>query len=621
VTDGRRADVSFDGPLSCTRLQDCFRIEQKDNTMDAQNNRRKCERHELEPPELGYLLTEHSGYESGTALIAPPLNLYVDVINMCRGGAAFRAPKSIEADTAVSLLVYKDSEKLWYLYRGKVRWTAKVSDSSKAFLVGLEIKAHSEAGVEISQSTGNTRIPSPPDFEFINSTQLLASLPRKALCSFLNCLTYREIKAGERFINQGDPGDMLYIVQEGSCLACVEKDQNTYTVGCLGKGDVVGEMGMLTGEPRSAHVEAETDMKLWGLSRRQFDAIAEENPDMRCFLTELVADRFSGRKLTAERTIGKYIITDIIGSGGYSIVYKGLHSGLNMPVAIKMMRHNLAMDPDFLHNFEREAKIIANLDHENIIKVYDIETLYRTVFIVMELVEGETIKELIQREKNIPYPLIVSVLIQTCRALKFAHQQGIIHRDIKPSNMFIKGGSRVKLLDFGLSCTTGSDDHDFSGTLAFMSPEEIEGDTVDQRSDIYSLGITAYEMLTGRRPFPEDDLLKLLDMHLNQDIPDPAELRPGLPERLGQFVLKACARNPDQRYQNIDRVMEDLLPLVEEPGLIPDIPVGRHKGMTTFHLIYAEEQRTALKQLMEDFSAKAQKIGIELKTAGFPEIF
>ncbi len=149
---------------------------------------------------------------------------------------------------------------------------------------------------------------------------------------------------------------------------------------------------------------AETDMKIWGLSRRQFDVITEENPDFRNFLTKLVADRFSGRKLTAERTIGKYLITDIIGRGGYSIVYKGTHSGLNMPVAIKMMRHNLAMDPKFLRNFQTEAKIIANLNHENIIKVYDIEKLYRTVFIVMELVEGETIKELIQREKAIPYP-------------------------------------------------------------------------------------------------------------------------------------------------------------------------------------------------------------------------
>jgi len=587
--------------------------------MDTQNNRRKCERQALEPPGLGYLLAEDPGYKSGTALIDPPLNLYVNVLNTCRGGAALKAPKLIEPDTAVSLLTYNDSEKLWYVSQGEVKWTIKVSDPFNNFLVGLEINKHEEAGDKHSLAAGSTEIFKPFDFEFINRTQLLASIPREALCPLLNCLTYREIKAGERFINQGDPGDMMYIVQDGSCVACVEKDQNTHTVGCMGKGDVVGEMGMLTGEPRSAHVEAETDMKLWGLSRRQFDAIAEENPDLRCFLTELVADRFSGRKLTAERTIGKYIITDIIGRGGYSIVYKGVHPGLNMPVAIKMMRHNLAMDPAFLSNFEKEAKTIANLNHENIIKVYDIEALFRTVFIVMELVEGETIKELIQREETISYPLIVSVLIQTCQALTFAHQQGIIHRDVKPSNIFMQGGGRVKLIDFGLSCTIGSEDHDFSGTVAFMSPEEIEGESVDQRSDIYALGITAYEMLTGRRPFPEEDPLALLNMHLDQDIPDPAELRPGIPEKLRKFVLKACARKPDQRYQTIDRVSEDLLPLHEELRLAPNLPAVNNRGMTTLHLIYEDEQRSALRQLIKDFSAKAQKIGVELRTAEFPE--
>ena len=239
--------------------------------MEAKNNRRKSQRQALDPPELGYLLTEDPGYKPGTTMIDPPV--------------------------------------------------------------------------------------------------LFESIPRKALCPLLNSLTYRKIKAGDRFINQGDPGDFLYIVQDGACVAYVEKDQKTHTVGRMGKGDVVGEMALLTGEPRSAHVTAETDMKLWGLSRRQFDVIAGENPDLRNFLTELVADRFSGRKWTAERAIGKYIITDIIGRGGYSIVYKGVHSGLNMPVAIKMMRHNLAMDPEFLSNFQTEAKIIANLNHENIIKV------------------------------------------------------------------------------------------------------------------------------------------------------------------------------------------------------------------------------------------------------------
>jgi serine/threonine protein kinase len=517
-------------------------------------------------------------------------------------------------------VAYNDNEKLWYVSQGEVKWVEKISGPLNNFLVGLEISKQESTGEQITPAIESPGFPNPSDFQFFYETNLFGSIPREALCSLLNGLTYREIKSGDRFINQGDPGDIFYIVQEGACVAYVEKDQKTHTVGRMGKGDVVGEMAILTGEPRSAHVEAETDMKIWGLSRRQFDVIAAENPDLRSFLTALVADRFSGRKLTAERAIGKYIITDIIGRGGYSIVYKGVHSGLNMPVAIKMMRHNLAMNPEFLNNFQTEAKIIANLNHENIIKVYDIEQLYRTVFIVMELVEGETIKELLQREKTIPYPLIVNVLIQICQALAYAHRKGIIHRDVKPADMFIKGGDRVKLLDFGLSCPIGSEKLDFSGTVAFMSPEEIEGESVDQRSDIYALGITTYEMLTGQCPFPEDDFLALIDMHLDEDIPDPALIRPDIPEALKQFVLKACARKCDQRYQTVDQVMDVLLPLAGEMGLTPSLPSKTKRGLTTLHLIYEDEQRLALKQLLEEFNAKARKIGVELKAAEFPEI-
>ena len=588
--------------------------------MDDKSNRRKWSRQALDPPELGYLLTEDPGYKAGTTLIDTPVALYVDLINKSRGGAALKAPRLIEPDTAVSLLTYNDIEKLWYAFQGEVKWVEKETDSSHNYMVGLEISRQEKPGRKSTPPVECPVIPNPSDFEFIHQTNLLASIPREALCSLLNSLTYQEVKAGERFISQGDSGDYLFVVQDGTCVAYVEKDGEIHTVGRLGKGDVVGEMAMLTGEPRSAHVEAETDMRLWGLSRRRFDIIADENPDLRSFLTELVADRFSARKLTAERTIGKYIITDIIGRGGYSIVYKGVHSGLNMPVAIKMMRHNLAMNPEFLDNFQREAQIIANLNHENIIKVYDIEELFRTVFIIMELGEGETIKELIQREKKISYPLIISVLIQLCQALIYAHQQGIVHRDVKPANMFIKSGDRVKLLDFGLSCTTGSENLDFSGTVAFMSPEEIEGETVDHRSDIYALGITTYEMLTGQRPFPEDDLLSLIDMHLEQDIPDPADIRADVPEALRQFVLKACARKPEDRYQSIGEVVELLLPLAEEFGLTTELRAQNKKGLTTLHLIYDDGQRLALKKLLEDFNTKARKIGVELKAAEFPEI-
>ena len=191
--------------------------------------------------------------------------------------------------------------------------------------------------------------------------------------SIFNKMTYKNIKAGERFVTQGEIGDDAFIIQRGSCLVSVEKDDGLHPVDHYGQGDIVGGLGILTGEPRRAHVEAETDMELWVLKRSQFEELSRKDPEVLNLLTEIVADRFDSRRPTAYRTIGKYVATDIIGRGGYSIVSKGVHKGLNLPVAIKMMRHDMAMDADFLSVFRNEAKTIASLDHRNIVKVYDIE--------------------------------------------------------------------------------------------------------------------------------------------------------------------------------------------------------------------------------------------------------
>ena len=162
--------------------------------------------------------------------------------------------------------------------------------------------------------------------------------------------------------------DTAYIIQRGSCLVIVEKDGELHPVDHYGEGDIIGGLGILTGEPRRAHVEAETDMDLWVMTKDQFDEIAEKDPDLLDFITELVADRLDSRRPTAYRTIGKYVATDIIGRGAFSIVYKGMHTGLNMPVVIKMMRHDMALYPDFLDSFHNEAKTIAGLSHDHIVK-------------------------------------------------------------------------------------------------------------------------------------------------------------------------------------------------------------------------------------------------------------
>ena len=244
-------------------------------------------------------------------------------------------------------------------------------------------------------------------------TKFLKFVSEDAGTSFIERMSYIHVRAGERFLRQGESGDAAYIIQKGSCLAIVEKDDEMLPKGHYGEGDIVGMIAILTGEPQGAHVEAETDMDLWVINRDLFENISYEDPELMAFITELVAERFDSRRPIADRVIGRYVATSVIKSGGFAIIYKGVHTGLNMPVAIKMMRHNMAMDPDFLKGFHNEGKTIASLMHENIVRVYDIEEKYRTVFIIMEYLEGESVLDMIQRLGSIPPHLAVDILAQS----------------------------------------------------------------------------------------------------------------------------------------------------------------------------------------------------------------
>ena len=435
---------------------------------------------------------------------------------------------------------------------------------------------------------------------------------------FISQMSFIHIEAGKRFITQGDVGDKAYIIQKGTCLVIVEKDGKLYPAAHYGKGDIVGGMGILTGEPRLAHCEAETDMDLFVLKKEQFDHLSEKDPELLSFLTEIVADRFDSNRPTAYRTIGKYLTTDIIGRGGYSVVYKGLHSLLNMPVAIKMLRHNMAIDKDFLHSFYGEAIIIAGLNHENIVKIYDIEERYKTVFIIMELLVGESLKALIHHLGKIPFQLSVKYLLQICSGLNHAHKNGIIHRDINPTNIIIESNDRVKILDFGLSCLIGTEDYNSLGTVFYMAPEQISGDVVDRYTDVYALGIMAYEMVTGKRPFPEETIFKVREAHLKDDIPDPAKIVPEIPEVLRKFILKAGRCKPEQRYQNIDQVIEDLHVFVDKYGLDTTQTFSRTK-LVNLCLMYDENRQREFSKLVEEFSLRAKDIGVTLKIADFKD--
>jgi tRNA A-37 threonylcarbamoyl transferase component Bud32 len=556
-------------------------------------------------------------YVPGTAMAAPPRSMFVNQLKSGAGEIVLRANEKVDIGTTFYAKLFEPDGSQWRLLGLEALEVRPDPEFPEAYhIIARGRPPDPSDPLDDPDNWYRRSGPRAADYRFFLSTNLVKSLPPKTVCALLNSLSLRQANKGERFIQQGDPADAVYLIQEGTCTASVEENGRLTEVARLGEGNLVGEMAILTGERRSAHVEAETDMRLWALRREQFEALSANHPELRIFLTGLVTHWFDTRPVTARRRIGKYSIADVIGSGGYSIVYRGSHLDLNMPVAVKMMKHDMAMDRDFLENFRDEAKTIAQFDHENIIRVYDIEERFRTIFIIMEYLQGHSLRTQLNRLGQMPARQALSYLLQVCSGLNYAHQRGIVHQDVKPGNIFLLPRGKLKILDFGLSCRCGSQGQ-FIGTPSYMSPEQIECLQIDERTDIYALGIMSYELLAGRRPYPEDDPNLMLDLHVRQDIPDPADSVPGLPEELRAFILKACARNPEERYRNIPEIMEDLQSLAGAREF-SSIPMqASNRKMTSIHLIYDEAMQKEMDGLVEEFERRAGEMGgIEFRVSG-----
>jgi CRP-like cAMP-binding protein len=586
--------------------------------MVYRNYRRRWDREILETPNLAiyYPLND----EPAEALFVDnDRQRFVDLTNQTPGGATAVDTQPLEPGTPCILKIQNANDRSWSFFPAQVKWSARSNAAPQFHFSGFEFSRQVPIKWPPQERTGAIRHPSSEDFVFFSTIDILKRLHRDAVCPMLNALVYRRLQPGERFVTQGDAGDSIFIIQSGTCAILIEKNGDSHRIATRRAGDIIGEMALLTGEPRSAHVDAESDMDVWEISKEDFEAIANDYPELRNFLTEIVAERFASSRMTAERAIGKYLVTDIIGRGGFSIVYKGLHTRLNMPVAIKMLFHDMAMDDEFVRNFQKEAITIAQFNHDNIIKVYDVESLFQTMFIVMEHIQGSSLREIMTDRGPLPADQVVHYLLQVCAGLHYAHARGIIHQDIKPGNLFIMPDGRLKILDFGLACSCGAENM-MTGTPFYMSPEQVECLPVDERSDIYALGLTVFEMLAGRRPFPEDNPHETMEMHVEEDIPDPAAHIENLPEGLRRLILKACARDIEARYRDIPALLQDLNPLARELGVAHHARMASRKRMATLFLIYEDQQQLELNKLMEDFSSRVEDLGITLKAADFSDI-
>jgi eukaryotic-like serine/threonine-protein kinase len=263
---------------------------------------------------------------------------------------------------------------------------------------------------------------------------------------------------------------------------------------------------------------------------------------------------------------GRYRILRKLGSGGMANVYLAEDEELGRQVAIKILNDRHASDDQFVERFRREAKNAAGLSHPNIVSVYDRGEAEGTYYIAMEYLDGRSLKDRIVEEGPLPITSAIEVTRQILHAVGFAHRRGIVHRDIKPHNVLLadgtgEGQSRFKVTDFGISRTTTSqmtEAGSIVGTAQYLSPEQARGAAVDQRSDIYSVGIVLYELLTGRLPFTGETPLEIAMKHLSEVPKPPSEIRPEVPADLDMVVLRALAKDPEDRFQSAEEMEREL---------------------------------------------------------------
>ena len=275
-----------------------------------------------------------------------------------------------------------------------------------------------------------------------------------------------------------------------------------------------------------------------------------------------------------DQNIGKmldnrYELIELIGRGGMANVYKAKCHRLNRMVAVKILKSDLADNAEFRRRFRDESRAVAQLSHANIVSVYDVSRSDDMEYIVMELIDGITLKQYMERRGQMDWREALHFVTQIMRALSHAHSRGIIHRDIKPQNIMVLRDGSVKVADFGIACLADAAQtltQEALGSVHYISPEQARGDRIDARSDIYSSGVVLYEMLTGRLPFEGDSAVSVAIQHLSSVPLSPRDINENVPEALELICMKAMNPNPDRRYASAEAMLEDLEKFRKDPS-------------------------------------------------------
>ena len=315
---------------------------------------------------------------------------------------------------------------------------------------------------------------------------------------------------------------------------------------------------------------------------------------------------------------GRYRVENPIATGGMSTVYRGLDVRLDRPVALKVMDARYAGDQQFLARFHREARAIARLKDPGLVAIYDQGNDAAHPFLVMELIEGGTLRELLRERGPMPPHAMVAVLRPVLSGLGVAHRAGLVHRDVKPENVLISDDGEVKLVDFGLVRAIAeagiTSTSVILGTAAYLSPEQVTGAETGPRSDVYSAGIMAFELLTGTVPFKGDSSLLVAHQRLDRDVPPPGSMIEGVPGELDEFIARATARDPEERFADASEMGSALSAIAEELALPPfRVPAPRNSAQHAAATVN-------LRQRTEQVAAPGQTAVVPQPTRQFTSI-